>query len=323
MRAIMLRLMDGEATPAQIASWLTALRLKGETVDELVGAARAMRERMLTVPVASTVVDTCGTGGDGLDTFNVSTAAALVAAGAGAAVAKHGNRAVSGRVGGADVLEALGVRIDLAPGGVARCLAQAGIGFCYAPRFHAAMRFAAAPRREIGIRTMLNLLGPLANPARAASQLVGVFAPEWTEPIAAALAALGARRALVVHGAEGMDEVSASGSTRVSEAVGGTLRTYDLRPEDFGLARPAGSAPRVRDAAESAALVREVLAGASGPARDLVLVNAAAVLVVAELADGWRAGLERAAASIASGAARRALERLVAASRADGQEEAL
>jgi anthranilate phosphoribosyltransferase len=190
MRAVVDAIMDGLATPAQIGSLLTALRTKGETVDELVGTARAMRARMLTVPTAAPVVDTCGTGGDGADVFNVSTAVALTVAGAGAAVAKHGNRAQSGRVGGADVLEALGVRIDLPPAGVARCIERAGIGFCFAPRFHGAMRFAAGPRREIGLRTIFNFVGPLANPAGASAQLVGVSEARWTEPMAEALRTL-------------------------------------------------------------------------------------------------------------------------------------
>jgi anthranilate phosphoribosyltransferase len=313
MAAVMGRMMEGEATPAQIASLLTALRMKGETVDELVGAARAMRARMTPLRVPAPVVDTCGTGGDGLSTFNVSTAAALIAAGAGVAVAKHGNRAQSGRVGGADVLEALGVTIDLSAAGVARCVAEAGIGFCFAPRFHAAMRFAAAPRREIGIRTMLNLLGPLANPAGADAQLVGVFAPAWTDVIAEALRRLGTRRALVVHGAEGLDEISATGRTRVSEVADGAVRTYHLEPRDFGIAA-AGAAPRADDAASSAAIVHGVLAGDAGPARELALVNAAAVLVVAARAADWRDGYGQAARAIASGAAAAALARLVATS---------
>ncbi|TMA82152.1 MAG: anthranilate phosphoribosyltransferase [Deltaproteobacteria bacterium] len=313
MATVMGRMMDGEATPAQIASLLTALRMKGETADELVGAARAMRARMTPLRVTTPVVDTCGTGGDGLSTFNVSTAAALIAAGAGVAVAKHGNRAMSGRVGGADVLEALGVTIDLSAAGVARCIAEAGIGFCFAPRFHAAMRFAAAPRREIGIRTMLNLLGPLANPAGADAQLVGVFAPGWTDVVAAALCRLGTRRALVVHGAEGLDEISATGPTKVSEVADGAVRTYHLEPRDFGVAAVA-PAPRADDAAASAAIVRGVLAGDPGPARELALVNAAAVLVVAGNAADWRDGYEQAARAIASGTAAAALARLVAAS---------
>jgi len=315
MQAVMGLVMDGEATAAQIASWLTALRVRGETVDELVGAARAMRARMERVLFAGRLVDTCGTGGDGLGTFNVSTAAALVAAAAGATVAKHGNRGMSGRVGGADVLEALGVRIDLPAAGVAHCLAEAGIGFCFAQRFHAAMRNAAAPRREIGIRTLLNLLGPLANPAGAAAQLVGVFAPAWTEPMAEALGRLGAERALVVHGGEGLDEISAARPTRVSELAAGRVRTYEIGPADFGLAAEPGDLVTVADAAASAAVVRDVLAGAPGGARALTLVNAAGVLVVAGVADGWADGLRRAAAAIDAGEARRALERLVAASR--------
>jgi anthranilate phosphoribosyltransferase len=314
MRAVMGTIMDGQATPAQIASLLTALRMKGETVDELVGAARAMRERMVRVAAPVPVVDTCGTGGDGLGTFNVSTAVALVAAGAGVVVAKHGNRGMSGRVGGADVLEALGVRIDLPAAGVAHCLARAGVGFCFAPRFHAAMRFAAAPRREIGIRTLLNLLGPLANPAGAETQLVGVFATEWTERLATALARLGTRRALVVHGADGMDEISATLSTRVTELAGGTLRTYDLAPEAFGLSPGQESPPRVADATASAAVIRDVLGGLRGAARDVTLVNAAAVLVVAGKARDWGDGLEQAARAVDGGTAAQALARLVEAS---------
>jgi anthranilate phosphoribosyltransferase len=316
MCALMERLMDGEGTPAQIASWLTALRMRGESVDELVGAARAMRARMLRVPVAGAVVDNCGTGGDGGATFNISTAAALVAAAAGARIAKHGNRASSSRVGGADVLEALGVAIDLPPAGVVHCLEQAGIGFCFAPRFHAAMRFAAVPRREIGIRTLLNLLGPLANPAGAERQLVGVFAPEWTEPMAHALARLGSRRALVVHGADGLDEVSASGPTRVSEVADGTVHTYHLRPEDFGMRALGAGVPRVADAAASAAIVHDVLAGRPGAARDVVLVNAAAVLVAADVASDWRDGVRRASRAVDEGAASTVLTRLITASRA-------
>jgi len=302
--------MDGEATPVQIASLLVALRVRGETVDELVGAAQAMRDRMARVAVAGAVVDTCGTGGDGRDSFNISTAAALVAAGAGARVAKHGNRAASGKVGGADVLEALGVAIDLPAAGVATCLERAGIGFCFAPRFHAAMRFAAAPRRELGIRTLLNLLGPLANPAGAERQLVGVFAPEWTEPIAQALLRLGSRRALVVHGDDGLDEVSASGPTRVSEVADGAVRTYHLRPEDFGM-RALDGAPRATDAAASAAIIRDVLAGRPGPARAVVVVNAAAVLAVADVAADWADGVRRAERAIDEGRAREVLARLI------------
>ncbi len=311
MYALMNSLLDGAATPAQIASLLTALRMRGETVDELVGATRAMRDRMTRVVAPPGAVDTCGTGGDGAETFNVSTAAALVAAGAGAVVAKHGNRKVSSRVGSADVLEALGVYVDLPAAGVERCLARAGMGFCFAPRFHAAMGFAAAPRREIGIRTMLNLLGPLANPAGASAQLIGVFAPQWTEPLAQVLARLGTTRALVVHGLEGIDEISARGATRVSEVAAGAVRTYDLTPESFGLRRSAGKPASIADPEEGAAVIREVLAGQAGPDRDVVLVNAAAVLVVAGAAADWRAGVAQAAAAIDSGAASAVLARLV------------
>ncbi len=310
MQAVIDVVMAGDATPAQIGSLLTALRMKGETVDELIGTARALRARMLHVPWGGVVVDTCGTGGDGADLFNVSTAVALAVAGAGVAVAKHGNRAQSGRVGGADVLEALGVRVDLPPAGVVRCLEQAGVGFCFAPRFHAAMRFAAGPRREIGLRTILNLVGPLANPAGATVQLVGVSEPRWTVPMAEALARLGTTRAMVVHG-DGIDEVSTSGPTRVSEVRGGVVETYEVRPEDFGLTAATNAPPRVADAAESAAVIRGVLAGAPGPARDLVLVNAATVLVLAGRAADLRTGVALAAAALDGGNGARALARLV------------
>lgn len=311
MHAVADAIMDGDATPAQIGALLSALRMKGETVDELVGIARAMRARMGRVEYAGPVVDTCGTGGDGAELFNVSTAAALVVAGAGVAVAKHGNRAQSGRVGGADVLEALGVRIDLPPAGVARCLERAGVGFCFAPRFHGAMRFAAAPRKEIGIRTIFNLVGPLANPAGATTQLVGVSEAKWTEPMAEALRRLGATRALVVHGGEGIDEISTQGPTRVSEVGPDGVVTYEIGPEAFGLVRHGDAPPRVADADASAEVIRAVLAGTSGSARDLVIVNAAAALVVAGRAEDWRAGANAAAASIDGGAAARALARLV------------
>jgi len=310
MQAVIDVVMAGEATAAQIGSLLTALRIKGETVDELIGAACALRARMVRVPWGGVVVDTCGTGGDGADLFNVSTAVALAVAGAGVAVAKHGNRAQSGRVGGADVLEALGVRIDLPPAGVARCLERAGIGFCFAPRFHAAMRFAAGPRREIGLRTIFNLVGPLANPAGATMQLVGVSEPRWTAPMAEALARLGTTRAMVVHG-DGIDEISTTGPTRVSEVRSGVVETYEVRPGDFGLTTAAVPPPCVTDAAASAAVIRGVLAGEPGPARDLVLVNAAAALVLAGQAADLRAGVATAAAALDGGAGARALARLV------------
>ena len=311
MQAVVDAIMDGAATPAQIGALLTALRMKGETVDELVGTARALRARMLRVDVEGPVADTCGTGGDGAGLFNVSTAVALVVAGAGTRVAKHGNRAQSGRVGGADALEALGVRIDLPPAAVARCIARAGIGFCFAPRFHGAMRFVAGPRRELGLRTIFNLIGPLANPAGATVQLVGVSAPEWTAPMAEALRRLGTRRALVVHGREGIDEISVAERTVVSEVAADGVRTYELAPGDFGVAVRRDPPPAAADAAESAAIIRGVLAGEPGAARDLVLVNAAAVLVLAGRAADWKAGVAAAAAAIDGGRAAEALARLV------------
>ncbi len=311
MQAVADAIMDGAATPAQIGGLLTALRIKGETVDELVGTARALRARMLPVDVAGPVADTCGTGGDGAGLFNVSTAVALVVAGADVRVAKHGNRAQSGRVGGADAFEALGVRIDVSPATVARCIARAGIGFCFAPRFHGAMRFAAGPRRELGLRTIFNLVGPLANPAGATVQLVGVSAPEWTVPMAEALRRLGTHRAMVVHGREGIDEISIAGRTVVSEVAAGGVRTFELAPDDFGIAGRRETPPQAADAAESAAVIRSVLAGEPGAARDLVLVNAAAVLVLAGRAANWKAGVSVAAGAIDGGRAAEALARLV------------
>ena len=305
-------IMSGLATPAQVAGFLTALHLKGETTEEITGCALAMRRAATRVqPKASPLVDTCGTGGDGLGTFNISTAAAFVVAGAGVPVAKHGNRAASSRSGSADVLEALGVNINAPPHVVSRCIDEAGIGFLFAQVFHPAMRHAAGPRRELGFRTVFNILGPLSNPAGATRQVLGVYDPSLTERMARVLGLLGAERALVVHGAGGMDELSTLGTTRVSELGGGKVVNYEIAPEDVGLGRARledllGGAPEV-----NARMVREVLDGVPGPRRDIVLLNAAAALVAADRARSLREGIALAAESIDSGRARAALDALV------------
>ena len=309
-REVILAVMDGEATPAQIGALLVAWRMKGETAAEVVGAAEALRARATRVTTTrKPVIDTCGTGGDGTASFNLSTAAALVAAGAGACVAKHGNRAISSRSGSADVLEALGVEIDLEAAGVGACLDAIGIGFLFAPRFHPAMRHAAAPRREIRMRTLFNLLGPLANPAGASRQLVGAFSVEAARLMAAALAELGCELAYVVHGHGGFDELSLSGPSRVFRVVGGTVTEEVVTPEAAGLrTRPAPV--RGGTAAENARWMELVLdpaateASALADLRDAILFNAGAALVVAGLATDLGHGTALARESIASGAAR-------------------
>jgi anthranilate phosphoribosyltransferase len=310
--AVMEEIMSGEATPAQFGAFVTALRLKGETVDEIAGMARVMREKARRVHVEGVLLDTCGTGGDARGTFNVSTAAAFVAAGAGARVAKHGNRAMTSRCGSADVLEALGARIDLSPEQVKACLEETGVGFMFAPSFHPAMKFAAGPRREIGVRTVFNILGPLTNPASAACQVLGVADPSLAETMALVLARLGSRRALVVHGRDGLDEMSISGPTLVCELVEGCVRQYEVTPQEVGLALSDAAAVAGGMPEENAAALREVLAGRPGPQRDIVLLNAAAGLVALERAATLAEGVAQAAEAIDSGAARERLERFVA-----------
>ncbi len=306
-------IMDGQATPAQIGGLLVALRMKGETADEIAGAASAMRARALpiTCPDPTTAVDTCGTGGDGSGTVNLSTLAAVVVAAAGATVAKHGNRALSSRAGSADVLEALGIAITAPTSVVERCLTEVGIGFLFAPAFHAATRHAAEPRRDLGTRTIFNLLGPLTNPAEVGCQVVGVFDRAWCEPVARALGQLGARRAFVVHGTGGLDEVAVRGPTFVAEweASRGTVSLGEIAPSDFGLdeADPAGL--RGGEAAENAAAMRRVLNKESGPVRTGALLAAGAALVVCGRASDFKAGAEMAAAAIDSGQAAVILER--------------
>lgn len=312
-------ILAGDLSEAQIAGLLTALATKGETVDELAGAARAMRRRACRVQaVGRTVVDTCGTGGDGANTFNISTATALVVAGAGVAVAKHGNRAVSSRCGSADVLEALGVKLDAEPEIMEQCLNEHGIAFLFAPRYHGAMRFAMPVRKQLGVRTLFNLLGPLANPAGATCQLLGVYAPPLTEMFAHALRLLGTRRAFVVHGHDGLDELSVCAATRISELRDGSVRTYDLAPETFFGARAEPAELAGGDPAANAAILQAVLAGQPGPCRNVVLLNAGAALVAAGVAPDVAAGIERAAAAIDGGQARAKLDALVRASRGEG-----
>ena len=304
-------IMEGEATPAQFGAFVTALRLKGETPDEIAGMAQVMREKSLHVEADGPLADTCGTGGDSSGTFNISTTAAFVVAGAGVKVAKHGNRAMSGATGSADVLEALGVRIDLGPEGVKRCLDEAGVGFMFAQTFHPSMRFAAGPRREIGIRTVFNILGPLTNPASATAQLIGVADPAVGEKMATVLGRLGSNHALVVHGKDGLDEISLSDETQVWELKDGSVSEYTITPEDIGLGRIRKGDLEVVGAEESAAVVRRVLQGEAGPARDVVLANAGATLVAADKANTIAEGVALAARSIDDGSALAKLDALI------------
>lgn len=314
-RSVLLEIMGGRAGEAQTAAFLSALRVKGETADEIVGMARAMTELAEKVEVdADVILDTCGTGGDGAQTFNISTAAALVAAGAGCTVAKHGNRSATSRCGSADVLEALGVAIDIAPALVSRCIAEAGIGFMFAPRHHLAMRHVAPVRRELGMATTFNLIGPLTNPAGARHQLIGVADARYVDRIARAVRMMGSARNLIVHSEDGLDEISTTCPTRVVEVFAdkGYDEAYEVTPEQFGLRRARLEDLRGGDAAENAAYLREVLDGVEGPRLDIVLLNAGAALYIAEAVPSMAEGLQRARAAVASGAARAKLDLLVA-----------
>lgn len=313
--AVLLEVMEGNTSAPLLAGLLVAWRMKGETSEELVGAARALRARAQTIQPRRNVVDTCGTGGDGRHTFNISTAAALIAASAGAAVAKHGNRAVSGRVGGADVLEALGVRIDLEPEKVARCLDATGFGFLFAPRFHPAMRHVAPVRRELGLRTIFNLLGPLANPAGARRQLTGVFAAHWLEPMARALGALGAECAWVVHSEDGLDEISLAAPTRVCAYEAGIVRSWTLHPEELGFALYPAEAFVCRDLDDAVARMRSVLRGEPGPCTEVAVLNAAAALHVAGRVPSLTDGVDLARDTVAHGAPWRKLQEVVEGTR--------
>ncbi len=317
MYSVMQTIMTGAATPAQIGGLLIGLRMKGETVEEITAAARVMRELATPVTIADTthLVDTCGTGGDGMHTFNVSTTSAFVAAAAGAKVAKHGNRSVSSKSGSADVLEAAGVNLELSPQQVARCVQEVGVGFMFAPKHHGAMKHAIGPRREMGVRTLFNLLGPLTNPASAPNQVLGVFSAHWLEPLAQVLARLGSRHVLVVHAEDGLDEISIGGVTRVAELKNGVVSSFTLGPEQFGLKRGDIKALVVATADDSLAMLRTVLDNTPGPARDIVLLNAGAAIYTAGLAKTLAAGVAAAELAVASGAARAKLQALVELSR--------
>ncbi|HTP50787.1 MAG TPA: anthranilate phosphoribosyltransferase [Anaeromyxobacteraceae bacterium] len=316
MAEVMGEIADGGATPAQIGAFLAALRVKGETVDEIAGAADVMRARADRVRVDCEVfVDTCGTGGDGRNTFNISTTAAFVVAGAGVVVAKHGNRSVSSRCGSADVLAALGVEVEAPKERVERCIAEVGIGFLFAPRLHPAFKAVAGMRRELAIRTVFNLLGPLANPAGARHQVMGVYEARWVPVLGGVLAALGARHAFVVHGS-GLDEIAVTGSTEVAEVRDGRVELFRLTPEELGLSRWPEAAIAGGDASHNAAVTLRVLEGEMGAPRDAVLANAAAALRAADAVPDLRAGVAVAARAIDGGAAREKLDLLAAASRA-------
>jgi anthranilate phosphoribosyltransferase len=309
---VMNEIMTGEATPLQVAAFLTALRMKGETVEEITGAARVMREKAHRVNVgAKTVLDTCGTGGDQKGTFNISTTVAFVLAGAGINVAKHGNRSVSSQSGSADVLGALGVKVDAPKERVEQCISTIGIGFLFAPLLHEAMKYAVQPRRDIGIRTIFNILGPLTNPAMATHQLIGIYSGELVSMIARVLKNLGSVRAMVVHGLEGLDEISLCGPTKVAELRDGEVKEYVIEPEQFGLTRCRleelhGGSPN-----QSAVIVRGVLDGKTGPTRDVILLNSGAALYLSASATTIQDGIRLACESIDSGKARRKLEQLV------------
>jgi len=324
--AAMEAIMSGAATNAQIAAFLTALRMKGETVEELIGFAQVMRQKAVKVRTRASevvgatgtdremLIDTAGTGGDASGTFNVSTATAFVVAGAGLKVAKHGNRSVSSLCGSADVVETLGINIELSAAKVARCVDEVGIGFLYAPLLHTAMKHVMAARREMGIRTVFNMLGPLTNPAGANAQVIGVYSDALTEPLARALAELGTLRAYVVHGDDGLDEISNTGPSHISEVREGVVRSSTVRPEDFGLPRSSLQDLRGGDREENAEIVRHVLAAEAGPRRDIVLMNAAAALVVGGKAHDFKEGVALAAESVDSGAAAAKLAGLIALS---------
>lgn len=308
---VMEEIMTGEATPAQFGAFVTALRLKGESVDEIAGLARVMRARAASVTISEPTVDTCGTGGDAFGTFNISTTAAFVVAGAGRKVAKHGNRAMTSQCGSADVLEALGAKIDLGPEGVQHCLEKAGIGFMFAPVFHPAMKYAVGPRREIGIRTVFNILGPLTNPAGAQSQVLGVSDRNLAPRMAEVLQRLGCRHVLVIHGEDGLDEISISAKSTIWELKGDSLSSYTITPEELGINRTSIEDIKGGTASENAGMLRDVLKGKEGPKRDVVLVNAAAGLVAGDLSEKLSEGVELARNIIDSGRALRKLEEFI------------
>jgi anthranilate phosphoribosyltransferase len=312
MEEVMNQIMQGEATPAQIAGFVIALRMKGESVNELAAAAKVMRSLSSKVDVGlDDLVDTCGTGGDGAKTFNISTASAIVAASAGVNIAKHGNRSVSSKSGSADVLEALGVKLDLEPKQVARCVQDIGIGFMFAPMHHSSMKHAAVPRKELAVRTLFNLLGPLTNPAGAQRQVMGVFDNAWLEPIAHVLKTLGAQKALVVHADDGLDELSIAAASQVCELDNGNIRKYQITPEELGLERASLNEIQVEEVAQSAAMIKDVFDGKPGAAADIVALNAGAAIYVADKAESLEVGVKMAQERIRTGAAKEKLNQLI------------
>ncbi len=314
MRKIMREIMSGGTTPAQIGGFLIALRAKGETVDEISAAAQVMRELATKISLREQhLIDTCGTGGDGCNTFNISTTVAFVVAAAGGKVAKHGNRSVSSRSGSADVLEAAGVNLDLTPDQVRKCVQEIGLGFLFAPKHHSAMKHAIGPRKELGVRTLFNLLGPLTNPAGATHQLMGVFDKKWQEPLAHVLKKLGSEHVLVVHADDGLDEISINAPTLIAELKEGEVNCYEITPEQFGFSRSPLSTLAVAGIEESLSVLKNVLEKQTGPARDIVVLNAGAAIYAADLADSLEAGIKKATDAIDSGAALEKLEQLIKA----------
>jgi len=312
MHAVMHAIMTGECTPAQIAGFLVGLRMKGETIDEITAAAQVMRKLSTKVVTDSNhLIDTCGTGGDGANTFNISTTSAFVVAAAGASVAKHGNRSVSSNSGSADVLEAAGVKLDVTPEQVAQCISDVGIGFMFAPSHHNAMKYAIGPRRELGVRTLFNILGPLTNPADAPNQVLGVFSNIWLVPLAEVLQQLGSQHVMVVHSNDGMDEISISAPTQIAELVNNEIKTYSITPEQFGLTRTEINSLSVNSIEDSLNTLRAVLDNTEGPAKDIVILNAGAAIYTAGLADDLEAGIEQAITVIKNGTAKEKLNALI------------
>lgn len=316
MRDVMNQIMTGHATPAQIGGFLIGLSMKGETVTEIAAAAEVMRSLATPVDIQGDhVVDTCGTGGDGASTFNVSTASAFVVAAAGAQVAKHGNRSISSSSGSADVLEAAGVNLELTPEQVKHCIETVGVGFMFAQKHHGAMKHAIGPRREMGVRTVFNLLGPLTNPARASHQVLGVFDKKWVVPMAEVLQKLGSVHVLVVHAEDGLDEISIGAETHVAELKNNEIRSYIIKPEDFGMNRNSVKSLSVKNANDSLDIIKTIFNGEAGPARDIVVLNAGAAIYAADIADTLEQGVQMAAKAIDSGAASQKLNALIVSSR--------
>lgn len=312
MHAVMHDIMTGACTPAQIAGFLVALRMKGETVEEITAAAQVMRDLSTRVVTnAEHLIDTCGTGGDGANTFNISTTCAFVVAGAGACVAKHGNRSVSSKSGSADVLEAAGIKLDITPEQVSRCIDEVGIGFMFAPGHHSAMKHAITPRRELGIRTLFNVLGPLTNPAGAPNQLIGVYSDVWLEPLAKVLQKLASHHVMVVHAEDGLDEISIATPTHVTELVNNKINSYSITPEQFGLNRSDINTLSVNSVNDSLKIMYSVLENTGGPAKDIVVLNAGAAIYTAGLADNLETGVSLAINAIETGAARQKLDGLI------------